>query len=219
MPGLEKIASEVVHEAAPVSGLTVVDLGSGSGQLTLQLAEEAGKVTAVDVSEPMLEKLEERAAAAGLENIETQQVPLQSLDMPDLSADLIVTNYALHHLRHAEKAELLRRAARWLRPGGRIVIGDMMFGAIGDPAGRRIVASKALAIAKRGPAGWWRLAKDAWKLLVARQECPEPIAAWEAMAADAGLGVVTAKRVVAEAAVVTAVAPPRIDRAGGAPAS
>lgn len=208
MPGLEKIAQAVVDEAQPVQGKTVLDLGSGSGQLTLQLADRAREVTAVDFSQPMLDRLAERAEAEGIENVDTRQADLQSLELPPNSVDVIVTNYALHHLRHPEKARLLEKAAGWLKPGGRIVIGDMMFGLASDRDGRRIVATKVAAIARKGPAGWWRLAKNAWKVLVARQECPAPIEAWEAMAENAGLDVVGSRRVVAEAAVVTARRPP-----------
>jgi ubiquinone/menaquinone biosynthesis C-methylase UbiE len=208
MPGLEKIAQAVVDEAQPVDGKTVLDLGSGSGQLTFQLADRAREVTAVDFSQPMLDRLAERARAEGIENVDTRQADLQSLELPPNSVDVIVTNYALHHLRHPEKARLLEKAAGWLKPGGRIVIGDMMFGLASDRDGRRIVATKVAAIARKGPAGWWRLAKNAWKVLVARQECPAPVEAWESMADDAGLDVVGSRRVVAEAAVVTARRPP-----------
>ncbi len=204
MPGLEKIAAAVLEYAAPVDGCDVVDLGSGSGQLTLDLARHARSVLAVDFSAEMLELLRSRAAAAGLDNIETNRCTLQALELAPASVDVIVTNYALHHLRHPEKAELLRRAAVWLRPGGRIIIGDMMFGLAGGDDGRRIIASKVRTIAMRGPAGWWRIAKNAWKMLVAREECPAPMPMWIDMLRQAGFAKVRSERIVAEAAVVAA---------------
>lgn len=207
VPGLDRVAEAVLGRAGPLRGREVLDLGSGSGQLTLDAALAAEKVVAVDFSPAMLELLEERAAARGCHNVDTILSSLQSLDLPDQSVDVIVSNYALHHLRHDEKLLLLRRAARWLRPGGTIVIGDMMFGLTGDPVGRRVVASKLRVLAKRGPAGWWRIAKNAWRLLVARQECPESVGAWTAMLTAAGYSDVRAERVVSEAAVVRATLP------------
>lgn len=207
MPGLEKIAAAVISYASPVDGCDVVDLGCGSGQLTLDLARTAKSVIAVDFSAEMLELLDQRAAAAGLGNIETRRSTLQALDLPPASLDVVVTNYALHHLRHPEKAVLLQKAAVWLRPGGRIVIGDMMFGLTARDEGRQIIAGKIRSIAKRGPAGWWRIAKNGWKMLVAREECPAPVPVWEDMLRKAGFAGLRSERVVAEAAVVAAERP------------
>lgn len=207
MPGLEKIANRVLEEAGDLSGLVVVDLGCGSGQLSLKLACTAKKVLAVDFSSAMLERLAERAAQAGLDNVETVAAALQRLELPPSSADVVVSNYALHHLRRNEKQQLLCRCRKWLVPGGRIVIGDMMFALVGDPEGRSIAASKVVSIARRGPAGWWRVAKNAWKVLVARQECPESMVTWEQMLVAAGFRVSRSERVVAEAAMVSACVP------------
>ena len=207
MPGLEKVTQAVCDKSAPLDNKDVVDLGSGSGQVTLKLAPGARSVIAVDFSADMLRILAERAAEQGLDNVSTQLSTLQALRLPDNSLDLVVSNYALHHLRHPEKVELLGRCAQWLRPGGRIVVGDMMFGLTGDAQGRQIIAGKVRAIAKRGPAGWWRIAKNAWKMIVARQECPEPIGSWESMLADAGFIMVESGRVVAEAAFVAGLLP------------
>ena len=207
MPGLEKVTQAVCDKSAPLDNKDVVDLGSGSGQVTLKLAPGARSVIAVDFSADMLRILAERAAEQGLDNVSTQLSTLQALRLPDNSLDLVVSNYALHHLRHPEKVELLGRCAQWLRPGGRIVVGGMMFGLTGDAQGRQIIAGKVRAIAKRGPAGWWRIAKNAWKMIVARQECPEPIDSWESMLADAGFIMVESGRVVAEAAFVAGLLP------------
>lgn len=204
MPGLEKVANAVIDYAAPLEGTEVVDLGCGGGQLTLALAAQARSVLAVDFSEEMLRLLEQRAERAGLDNVRTVCSELQSLELPPASVDLVVSNYALHHLRHPEKAELLKRIARWLRPGGRVVIGDMMFGLVGDAAGRRVVAVKVASLARRGPGGWWRIAKNGWRLMVSRQECPASMETWERMLADAGLPVIRSERIVAEAAVISA---------------
>ncbi|HET9078292.1 MAG TPA: class I SAM-dependent methyltransferase [Acidimicrobiales bacterium] len=202
MPGMEKIATAVMTYAGDVDGRDVVDLGCGSGQLTLRLAERARSVVAVDFSAEMLDLLRERAEASGLDNVEGVRSSLQALDLPARSVDVVVTNYALHHLRHPEKAALVRRMVTWLRPGGLLVIGDMMFGLGSDADSRQIIAGKVRSIARRGPAGWWRILKNGWKLVVSREECPAPIEMWERMLREAGFESVRSERVVAEAAVV-----------------
>jgi ubiquinone/menaquinone biosynthesis C-methylase UbiE len=208
VPGLESVARAVLDRAEPSAGLVVVDLGSGSGQLTLELARTAAVVKAVDFSPSMLELLQERAAGQHLGNIESTLATIQEVEFPPGSVDLIVTNYALHHLRDPEKQHFADRAARWLRPGGRMVIGDMMFGKGREARDRQIIASKIVSIGRRGPAGWWRLAKNGWRFLVIRQECPVSIAQWESILSTAGFGAIRSDAIVAEAAVMSAVLTP-----------
>ena len=54
MPGLEKVTQAVCDKSAPLDNKDVVDLGSGSGQVTLKLAPGARSVIAVDFSADML---------------------------------------------------------------------------------------------------------------------------------------------------------------------
>jgi ubiquinone/menaquinone biosynthesis C-methylase UbiE len=205
LPGLHRVADTVLRHAGPLHGLKVADMGSGSGQLTLEVAQQARSVVAVDFSPAMLLRLHQRASELGVGNIRTVLDSLQSVDLEPGSVDVIVSNYAFHHLRDGEKAAFLARAARWLTPGGVIVIGDMMFSIHGTSrSDRQIVAAKVASIAMRGPAGWWRIAKNAWRFLVSRQECPASIEAWESMLAAAGFTGIRSERVIAEGAVVSA---------------
>src|SRR5207244_2896459 len=56
--------------------------------------------------------------------------------------DLVVSNYALHHLTDDDKVALVARASRWLRPGGRLVVADMMFGRGASERDRAIIRHK-----------------------------------------------------------------------------
>ena len=94
-------------------------------------------MSAVDISPAMTEALAERTADAGLANVSTEVTDLKDLRLPPSYADLIVSSYALHHLADADKRALTARAAQWLRPGGRLVIADMMFGRGGNFAWTR----------------------------------------------------------------------------------
>ncbi len=205
--GLDRVIDAVVGAAAPAGGKSVVDLGCGNGQLSLPLARNGGRVLAVDISARMIETLEHKARAEKLE-VETAVCPAQELAIGAASVDLVVSNYAMHHLYDDEKRAVLASAATWLRPGGRVVFGDMMFGRGATKQDREIIGSKIRVMLRRGPAGWWRIAKNVARFTLRMRERPLPMETWLQMFRDAGLVEVQGTRVVAEAAVVTGTKPP-----------
>jgi SAM-dependent methyltransferase len=133
--------------------------------------------------------------------------------------DLVVSNYVLHHLRDRDKTDVVRRSFEWLRPGGCLVIGDMMFGRGGNREDRDVITGKIRSLARRGASGWWRILKNAWRFTVRLQEKPLPPPAWETLVRDAGFGEVRVRRVIAEACVLSARKPrPKSEQdAGGSP--
>ncbi len=201
-PGLVRVVERVVAEAGAGPQARVVDLGCGSGQLTLRVARSVASVVGVDVSRAMIELLAENAARAGIDNVEGRVAPIEHLEFEQGSVDVVVSNYALHHLRDRDKALAVRKAAAWLAPGGRLVVGDMMFGRGGDTRDREIISSKLALLVRKGPAGWWRIVKNAGRYLLRFQERPVSMAAWVSMFEQAGLVGVEAIPVVNEAAVV-----------------
>jgi ubiquinone/menaquinone biosynthesis C-methylase UbiE len=206
-PGLVKVVERVLSEADPSPEAFAVDLGCGSGQVTLTLARRCGKVLGVDVSERMIALLLENAARQGVTNVEGRAVPIERLGLPESSVDLVVSNYALHHLRDRDKQVAVDEAAKWLRPGGKLVIGDMMFGRGGDSRDRQIIGSKLAYLARKGPGGWWRIIKNGGRFLLRFQERPVSMSTWSAMFEKAGLVEVEALPVVNEAAVVRGTKP------------
>ena len=204
--GLERVLDAVVSAAAPVEGKAVVDLGCGNGQLSLPLARRGARVHAVDIRARMIETVGEKAAEEGL-RIETSVRPAQELVVDPASVDLVVSNYAMHHLYDDEKRAVLAASVTWLRPGGRVVFGDMMFGRGATKQDREIIGSKVRVMLRRGPAGWWRIAKNAVRFTLRVRERPLPMETWVQMFRDAGLVDVQGARVVAEAAVVTGAKP------------
>lgn len=202
--GLGAVVDAVVETCRPTPDAVAVDLGAGSGQVTLPLAGRCGRMIAVDVSASLIARLQAKAAASGVTNVETVTQPIETLDLTPGSIDLIVSNYALHHLRDADKARLMVRCFQWLVPGGQLVIGDMMFGRGGDAADRQIIAGKVRSFVRRGPAGWWRLAKNVGRFAFRIREKPLTAERWESLASGAGFEQVTTRRVVAEACVLSA---------------
>lgn len=133
----------------------------------------------------------------------TRVTDLKNLRLPPDSVDLIVSSYALHHLVNTDKRELVARAAQWLRPGGRLVIADMMFGRGGSQRDRDILRQKVIALAAKGPGGWWRIAKNLARYgFGVGQEHPVTPGFWQEALQEAGFTGVRFLPVVAEAGIV-----------------
>lgn len=111
--------------ASGYSGQIVADLGSGEGALTLLLARFCRQVIAVDLSPRMLVTLRAEADAAGLgDRVSTAEGDLERLPLGDASVDAVFLSQSLHHA--AQPKEALREAARILRPGGRLILLDLL---------------------------------------------------------------------------------------------
>jgi ubiquinone/menaquinone biosynthesis C-methylase UbiE len=206
----EKVLSRLIAVSSPEPADSCVDLGAGTGFVTMALAPLVSHVLAIDISPAMVAALAEAAANGGLGNVSTQVADLSELQLPPASADLIVSSYALHHLSHADKRALAVRAAAWLRPGGRLVIADMMFGRGGSQRDRDILVQKVMALAAKGPGGWWRIAKNLTRYgLGVGQEHPATPEFWQTALQDAGFTEVRFQPVVAEAGIVSGIRPGR----------
>ncbi len=104
------------------SGWTVGDLGCGTGHFAAMVAPFVERVVAVDGSSAMLKAA--RARLAGRQNVEIRRGELESLPIEERSLDLAVLALVLHYI--AVPGEAIREAARTLKPGGRVVILDML---------------------------------------------------------------------------------------------
>jgi ubiquinone/menaquinone biosynthesis C-methylase UbiE len=113
------------------AGLTreslVVEVGAGTGQFTVAVAPRCGQVIAVDVSEPMLERLRAKVVDLGLENVEVVHAGFLTYEHTAAPADLVYSRYALHHLPDFWKAMALDRIHRMLRPGGLLRLWDVVY--------------------------------------------------------------------------------------------
>lgn len=105
--------------AGDVRGRTVLDAGCGQGDLTLRLLEQGATVTALDISNGMLDVVRRRAARIPEGGrLTTVAAPLERSGLPAHAFDLVLGKFILHHVDVGAGG---RELARLLRPGGRAI--------------------------------------------------------------------------------------------------
>ncbi len=186
-PGFREIRDQILRRAAPAAADRALDVGSGTGLLALALAPQCHDVWAIDIAPAMVEHLRWVVAGQGLDNVYPLVASAAILPLEDGSVDLVVSNYCFHHLNEGEKRLAAAEAFRVLRPGGRLVFGDMMFGwSPGVERNREIVWEKVRAMARRGPAGYARILSNVFRTLTGRGERPAPPEWWRVALIEAG---------------------------------
>jgi ubiquinone/menaquinone biosynthesis C-methylase UbiE len=105
----------------------VLELGSGTGQFTIEVAPACARVIAVDVSAPMLRRLRAKVMAMRLTNVELVHAGFLTYEHAGGPADFVYSRFALHHLPDFWKAVALDRLRRIVRPGGVLRLWDVVY--------------------------------------------------------------------------------------------
>ena len=114
------VGSAIKEQVELNDSMHVMDFGAGTGLVTAQVAEQVGKVTAVDVSRSMLDQL---VAKEHLE-LKVDTVCQDILEIPlDTRFDLIVSAMAMHHVEDTHA--LVKSFADHLKPGARVALADL----------------------------------------------------------------------------------------------
>lgn len=132
---------------------TLVDLGAGTGTFALAAAPHCRRVVAVDVSPAMLKILAANAERQNLRNVECVQAGFLSYEHRGGLADFVYTRNALHHLPDFWKGIALERIAAMLKPGGALLLHDLVYSF--DPSEAGPVIEHWLAGAAKQPEEGW----------------------------------------------------------------
>jgi tRNA (cmo5U34)-methyltransferase len=120
--GYDDLEAAVADATRDVTALRVLDLGTGTGVTAEQVlaVHPEARLVAIDASAAMLEIARSRLPGAEL------RVQDLSDPLPPGPFELVVSAFAVHHLHGPGKADLFRRIARELAPGGRFVLCDVV---------------------------------------------------------------------------------------------
>jgi ubiquinone/menaquinone biosynthesis C-methylase UbiE len=121
----EQAKLQLVEQARIQPGMTVVDLGCGTGTLALLVKQRhpTAHVIGVDVDDKILGIARAKIAAAGVE-VELRHGILPEVGLAPGSVDRVLTTLVLHHLTTDEKVAALRAAHTALRSGGELHVAD-----------------------------------------------------------------------------------------------
>lgn len=129
----EQILDRIADLAGIGAGASVVDVGAGTGNLSLLLQRRGCRVTAVEPSAAMRDLARRKLGR----RVKMADGHFRNLPVADGSQHAVVSTYAFHHLNDTEKAMAVGELLRVLRPGGKVVLGDVAWAS--DEARERFV--------------------------------------------------------------------------------
>jgi putative AdoMet-dependent methyltransferase len=136
--GYEHVLEACKQRLTGGPGLSILDIGVGTGGLSLQLYELGHLITGLDFSEEML-----RIAASRMPRGTFYEADFTSglpAIISDRSFSYIVSTYALHHLDDDHKIAFITELDRLLEIGGQMIIGDIAFRTAADRENCRLAA-------------------------------------------------------------------------------
>ncbi len=119
----------LLEQVAMRPGMTILDVGAGTGFLTIELAQRCGcdaVVIAVDPWEAAMKRLTRKLEYLGLRNVRTLVQDAATIDLPDASVDLIVSNLGINNFENAEA--VLQTCFRVAKPGASLILATNLVG-------------------------------------------------------------------------------------------
>ncbi|GAA0361213.1 class I SAM-dependent methyltransferase [Bacillus horti] len=125
----QPLLGEKLHELYPFSGKDVLDLGAGTGRLTVPVAQKANSILALDASAAKLEVTAKKLEDLGLSNWRTEVADHRQLPVEANSMDLVVSGWSIAYLASTNQKnwsedlkQVISEIKRVLKPGGACVI-------------------------------------------------------------------------------------------------
>lgn len=106
---------------------TVVEFGTGTGELALEVAQHCKRVIAIDVSDNMLEYAKQKSRERKIRNIDFKQGGFLTYKHSGMPVNIVITQLALHHLPDFWKLVALKRIFNMLKEGGTLYIRDTVY--------------------------------------------------------------------------------------------
>jgi ubiquinone/menaquinone biosynthesis C-methylase UbiE len=124
-PGITR--ARLIEILEPRAGECVLEIGPGTGYYTFEMASrlDGGQVDIFDIQQEMLDHVKRDANRRGVTNVQPALGDAQALPYADDSFDAVVLITVLGEIPDQDRA--LSEVARVLRPGGRLVVGEMYF--------------------------------------------------------------------------------------------
>ena len=124
---VRRLRRMTIEQALLQPGETLLDVGCGTGGVTIPAkvrVGELGSATGIDPAPEMIAVARRKAQRAGLE-IDFRMGVIESLPFPDATFDVVTSSLMMHHLPEHLRVKGLAEVRRVLKPGGRILIVDM----------------------------------------------------------------------------------------------
>jgi ubiquinone/menaquinone biosynthesis C-methylase UbiE len=146
---------DVLRAVGVRAGMTVADLGAGTGYFSVHLAKAVGangRVLAIDVEPKLVDYMKDRAAKAGLAQMKAVLTAVDDPGLPAKGVDLVLIVDTWHHLD--DRLHYLTKLAAGLKPGGRVAVVDFKKGdfPVGPPDAHKLAPDAVSA--EFVEAGW-----------------------------------------------------------------
>jgi ubiquinone/menaquinone biosynthesis C-methylase UbiE len=207
-PAFHELRDRILERAQLRATDDLLDVGAGTGLLALAAAPRVRRVLAIDVSPAMCGRLLDKVRGAGVGNVAVLTDSATELPLGDCTVDVVVSNYCFHHLSDAEKEQALTAIWRVLRPGGRLVFGDMMFRvSLAGRRDRKVILRIFRRMLAKGLAGLARLVRNAIRVAAGRGEHPVGTEWWREALLAAGFVEISVQALDHEGGIASAQRP------------
>ena len=129
---LDAEAETALRQIEADANTTLLDIGCGTGNFAIAAAAICKEVFAIDVSEAMLAEARRKASSREINNIRFESAGFLSYKHQGTPLDAVTSTFALHHLPDYWQAVALRRICDMLRPGGLLLLRDVVIPDGGD---------------------------------------------------------------------------------------